>query len=73
MVLKYLSQGHSYKEVRKELGVGISTIKAWKRLLNETGSLEKRPRERATTKFHSEELADFILKHPDTTLEDISI
>jgi hypothetical protein len=41
-------------------------------VMNETGSLEKRPRERAKTKFHSQELADFVSKNPDATLEDIS-
>ena len=47
MVLNYLAKGHTYKEAREELGVGISTMKEWKRLLNETGSLEKRSTQRS--------------------------
>jgi transposase len=38
-VMNYLAKGHTYDIARAELGVGATTIKAWKRLLNETGSL----------------------------------
>ncbi len=72
MVLKYLSKGHSYEEARKELGVSTSSIKAWKRLLNETGSLEKRSKERPAIKFHDEELKAYVEKHPDAMLLDIA-
>lgn len=72
MVLKYLSKGHSYEEAHKELGVSVSSMKAWKRLLNETGSLEKRSRERLAIKFHDEELKAYIEKHPDAMLSDIA-
>ena len=27
MVMAYLNKGHTYEEARKELGIGISTIK----------------------------------------------
>jgi len=72
MVLNYLSKGHTYEEARKELGVGITTIKAWKKLLNETGSLEKRPLERSARKFPSTELRAYVCEHPDATLEEIA-
>lgn len=72
MVLKYLSKGHSYEEAHKELGVSVSSMKEWKRLLNETGSLEKRSRERPAIKFHDEELKAYIEKHPDAMLLDIA-
>ena len=72
MVLSYLDKGHTYEEARRELGVGISTIKEWKKLLNETGSLEKRPLERSARKFPSEELKAYVSEHPDATLEAIA-
>ena len=72
MVLSYLSKGHTYEEARQKLGVGISTIKEWKKLLNETGSLEKRPLERSARRFPSEELRAYVSEHPDATLEEIA-
>lgn len=72
MVLSYLAKGHTYEEARAELGVGVSTIKSWKRLFNETGSLEKRSKQRSASKFHYEELRTYIKEHPDATLEEIA-
>jgi transposase len=72
MVLTYHAKGHTYEEARAELGVGISTIKDWKRLLNETGSLEKRSKQRSASKFHSEELKTYVKEHPESTLEEIA-
>ena len=72
MVLKYLNEGHTYEEAHKELGVGTSTIKEWKKLLNTTGSLEKRPVERSATKFPAEELKAYIKEHPEAMLSEIA-
>jgi transposase len=58
--------------IPKELGVSTSSIKSWKRLLNETGSLEKRPREGVATKFIDKELKTYIQEHPDTMLSEIA-
>jgi transposase len=72
MVFHYLAQGHTYEEAKRELGVSVSTIKEWKKLLNGTGSLEKRPLERCASKFHSEGLKTYVSEHPDATLQDIA-
>ena len=72
MVLSYLSQGHTYEEARRELGVGVTTIKTWKRLLNETGSLETRRKQRRSSKYPCQELNAYIKAHPDATLEEIA-
>ena len=72
MVFHYLGQGHTYEEAQRELGISISTIKEWKKLLNETGSLEKRPLERFARKFPSEELKIYVSEHPDATLQEIA-
>ena len=73
MVLSYLNNGHTYEQARKELCVGISTMKEWKKLLNETGGLEKREVERSARKFPSNELRSYVLTHPDATLEEIAV
>jgi transposase len=72
LVLKYLKKGHTYEEAHKELGIGVTTIKSWKKLLNETGSLLKRPLERSARIYHSEELTAYITEHPDATLAEIA-
>jgi transposase len=72
MVFHYLAQGHTYDEAQKELGISVSTIKEWKKLLNETGSLEKRPLERSASKFPSEELKAYVCEYPDATLREIA-
>ena len=72
MVLGYLNNGHTYDQARKELGVGISTMKEWKKLLNETGSLDKRVAEKSAWKFPSDELRTYVLEHPDATLGEIA-
>ena len=72
MVFEYLAKGHTYEQARDELGVGITTIKEWKKLLNETGGLEKRPLERSASKFPSEPLKTYVNEHPDATLQDLA-
>ncbi len=72
MVLNYLAKGHTYEETRAELGVGVSTMKDWKRLLNETGSLEKRGKQRSASKFNNDELKAYVKEHPEATLEEIA-
>jgi transposase len=72
IVLEYLDKGHTYEEAREELGVGVSTIKDWKRLIKETGSLEKRSKQRRASKYHSEELVAYVKEHPEATLEEIA-
>lgn len=72
MVLKYLEKGHTYEEARVELGVGVTTIKEWKKLYNETGSLEKRSKQRSATKYPAEQLKAFVKDRPDATLAEIA-
>jgi transposase len=72
LVMRYLAQGHTYEEARAELGVGVTTIKSWKRLLNETGSLEKRSKQKSASKFLDEELRAFVKEHPDATLDEVA-
>jgi transposase len=72
IALSYLAKGQTYEEARAELGIGITTLKEWKKLLNTTGSLEKRLLERSAHKFHSEALRTYIAEHPDAMLKEIA-
>jgi transposase len=72
IVLNYLANGHTYEEARNELGVGVSTIKDWKRLLNETGGLEPRSKRRRASRFPDNELKAYVKEHPDAILDDIA-
>jgi transposase len=72
IVFNYLAKGHTYEEAQNELGVSVSTIKEWKKLLNETGSLAPRPLERSARKFPSEALKTYVSEHSDATLKDIA-
>jgi Transposase and inactivated derivatives len=47
LALKYISKGYSYEEAHKELGVSARSMKAWKGLMDETGSLERSGQERS--------------------------
>ena len=68
----WLAKGHTYEEARTELGVGVSTIKDWKRLKNETGSLEPRSKVRRASKFNCDEIKAYVEEHPDATLVEIA-
>jgi len=70
-VLAYIAEGHTQKETSEVFKVGTTTIKAWKKLLSETGSLEKKELERSARKFESEKLRAYIAENPEATLAEI--
>ena len=65
-VLEHIDKGHSVNAAHKLFGVGTTTIKEWKRLRRETGSLEKRPLLREARKICPERLAAYIAEKPDS-------
>lgn len=71
-VLSYHGEGHSIKKTSEIFKVGTTTIKAWKKLLSETGSLEKKELERKPRKFESEKLRTCINENPEATLAEIA-
>ncbi len=71
-VLEYNAEGHTYEETKKVFKVGITTIKEWKRLLSETGSLEKRELNREARLFADDELRAYMDENPLAILEDIA-
>ena len=71
-VLAYITEGHTQKETSEVFKVGTTTIKAWKKLLSETGSLEKKDLTRKPRKYESEKLRTYINENPEATLAEIA-
>ena len=71
-VLAYISEGHTQKETSEVFKVGTTTIKAWKKLLWETGGLEKKELQRKPRKYESEKLRAYIAENPEATLAEIA-
>ena len=71
-VLAYNASGHTIKETSEVFKVGTTTIKAWKKLLSESGSLEKKELERKPRKFESEKLRAYIAENPEAPLAEIA-
>jgi transposase len=63
-VLDFIDKGNTQETAHKLFGVGTTTIKEWKRLKHETGSLEARPLDRKGRKICAEELETYIAEHP---------
>jgi len=70
-VLAYNRAGHTIAETSKVFKVGTTTISAWKKLLSETGDLEKKKLERKPRKFESEKLRTYVNENPEATLKEI--
>jgi transposase len=71
-VLAYKAAGHTIKETSEVFAVGTTTIKAWKKLLSETGGVEKKELSRKPRKYESEKLRAYIAENPEATLAQIA-
>ena len=71
-MLAYHATGHSIKKTSEVFKVGTTTIKAWKKLVSETGSLEPKELKRSPRKFESEKLRTYINENPEATLKEIA-
>ena len=71
-VMKYIAKGHTMQEAHEVFEVGITTIKGWKRLQKETGTLEKRPLNRRHKKIDPVMLEAYIKENPDRYLKEIA-
>ena len=71
-VMDYMDSGNSIRQTSKVFGVGTTTIKEWKKLRTETGTLEKRPLDRKSPKLSPDRLVAYINEHPDSFLEEIA-
>jgi transposase len=71
-VMNYLDKGHTIKETSEVFDVGTTTIKRWKRLRAESGSLEHRTHKRTCSKICPDRLVAYISEHPDSFLIEIA-
>ena len=71
-VLGYQAEGHTIEETSKVFKVGTTTISAWKKLLSETGGLEKKELNRKPRIYESEKLRTYINEKPEATLAEIA-
>jgi len=71
-VLDYLKEGHTQAEAQEVFKVGSTTIKEWKKLLLETGTLKQRARKRVARVYESSKLCAYIEEHPQALLKEIA-
>ena len=70
--LKYLKQGGTVKEACVIFEISRSTLQRWQRMMNKTGTVNVKPRDRTPYKINNEELKAYISKHPDAYLSEIA-
>ena len=63
-VLEYLEEGHTQAEAQAIFKVGTTTMKAWKKLLFEKNTLEKKPLKRDARVYPSDKLCAYIKENP---------
>ena len=69
-VLGYIEKGHTQEEAREVFGVGTTTIKRWRKLKEETGGLNDRPRETWHKKIDPDKLTAYYKETPDSYLSE---
>ncbi|MGB7340175.1 MAG: IS630 transposase-related protein [Phototrophicaceae bacterium] len=73
-VLSYYDDNHKQIETCELFGISRSTLNAWLKLREETGSvaLKLRPKVRRSRKVDDEVLTAYIEQHPDAYLREIA-
>ena len=70
-VMKHLEAGNGQQATAKLFGIGITTLKRWKRQYEQGLSMEPQKRRRPAKKLPREALREYIDKHPDAYLSEI--
>jgi transposase len=71
-VIEYKDAGHTFKKVYEAFGVDPKRYYSWKKQLEETGSLEKKPSRERERKINKSELARLAEEHPDWYLREFA-
>jgi transposase len=71
-VLEYIDEGHTYAQAQEVFKIGSTTIKEWKKLLSETGTLEKRPLKRNSRVYESDKLCAYMEENPQALLKEVA-
>ena len=69
--MEYLKT-HTRKETCQVFKISETCIKEWTKLQNETGSFDRRPHNKAITRFPSDKLAKFVKENPLASLDEIA-
>ena len=71
-VINFINKGHTVEEAHTVFEVGTTTIKEWKRLQKETGTLGKRQLERTHRKIDPVKLVAYLEEYPDSYQREIA-
>ena len=69
-VLDFIDQGHSIREASRIFGISVSAIMGWRKIRQETGELEDRPREKWHKKIDPVKLKAYFEETPDSYLSE---
>ena len=69
-VLAYIDKGHTLEEAHKVFEVGTATIKRWRKLRRQTGSLQDAPKENWHKKIDPVKLVTYFEENPDSYLSE---
>jgi len=69
-VMDFIGEGNAIEEAHRVFKVGTTTIREWRKLLNEQGKLDKRPLERGHKKVCPEKLRAYMKENPDSYLRE---
>ena len=72
IVMEYIMRGNSLRKAREIFKVSLNTIQGWKRLKNETGSLQKRSKKAICREYNPEKLENYIKDNPRAYLKEIA-
>ncbi|MDY2983709.1 MAG: IS630 transposase-related protein [Synergistes jonesii] len=68
--IKYILDGHSYRETSKVFNVGTYALCRWKKMLDEQGDLQDKPRRKYFRKIDPKKLEDFLRERPNAYLRE---
>jgi len=71
-VMKFIDNNHTIHEAHEVFEVGTTTIKRWKKLKEEKGTLENQPLNRKATKLCPEQLKAYVSEKPDSYQSEIA-
>jgi len=69
-VLSYIDKGYTVEEAHKVYEIGTTTIKRWRKLRKETGSLQDAPKEKWHKKIDPDKLTVYYEENPDSYLSE---
>lgn len=70
--VEYKDNGHTFAQLKEVFGITNKTYSDWKKLLNESGSYEKREVKRSYKKINPEALRTAIEEKPDAYLRELA-